>query len=262
LEKDLFHAAKARETRESRQPSTRQKRAATEPGSENAAPVAPDESLSGALPGRSLWPAMRLPHALRAVVVIEVAVLVGAGQLAGCGGRRQDGTPDTTRLEASDAVGGNRAGWTDARIAAAVAAIHQVEISNGGFAQVRATDTRVTALAQRMVVDHSTMDHELAALARWVAADAEPDSGAKQLLERGRRVRDSLQALPAERFDVAYAAHEVAFHQDAVRALDGVFLPSVRGSELRAMLQTLRPALLSHLEHARRVLGLLGGEPA
>lgn len=202
---------------------------------------------------------MCLRHPPRAAVALEAAALLGAALLAGCGGRRQGGTPDTTSVAVSDTAGVELAGWSDARIAAAVAAIHQIEISTGGFAQVRATDPRVTAFAQRMVVDHSTMDHELAALARWVAADAEQDPGAKQLMDRGRRVRDSLQALPAKRFDVAYAAHEVAFHEDAVRALDGVFLEAVRGSELRAMLQALRPVLLSHMEHARRVLGLVSG---
>ena len=71
------------------------------------------------------------------------------------------------------------------------------------------------------------------------------DAHAKAMAElRGKSGRD---------FDRAYAAHEVAFHQAVLDAVQGTLLPAIKNAELKAFVEKVGPAFQGHLEAAKQL---------
>jgi len=54
-------------------------------------------------------------------------------------------------------------------------------------------------------------------------------------------------------FDRAYAAHEVAFHQAVLDAVQGTLLPAIKNAELKAFVEKVGPAFQGHLEAAKQL---------
>jgi putative membrane protein len=52
---------------------------------------------------------------------------------------------------------------------------------------------------------------------------------------------------------------EVEYHQAVLDALDGVLIPGAQNTQLRELLQNVRPAFDAHLQRARQLQGTLGG---
>ena len=68
----------------------------------------------------------------------------------------------------------------------------------------------------------------------------------------------SLKKLKGAAFDKAYVAHEVAYHQAVLDAIDKTLIPSASNAELKALLVKVRPVIAEHLEHARHLQSQLG----
>ena len=88
-------------------------------------------------------------------------------------------------------------------------------------------------------------------------------AGAKvRSAERGLDVdwrQGDMRQLPFQaEFDAAYVAHEVAYHQQVIEAIDGVLIPGAANAELKALLVKVRPAFDAHLEHAQHLQRSLG----
>jgi len=58
-------------------------------------------------------------------------------------------------------------------------------------------------------------------------------------------------------FDKAYIDHEVAYHQQVLDAVDKTLIPSAKNEELKALLIKVRPAFVSHTEHAKQLQSTL-----
>jgi putative membrane protein len=54
-------------------------------------------------------------------------------------------------------------------------------------------------------------------------------------------------------------SNEVSYHQTVIDALDQTLIPSARNAELRDLLVKVRPAFVSHLEHAKHLQSKLEG---
>lgn len=48
------------------------------------------------------------------------------------------------------------------------------------------------------------------------------------------------------------------YHQAVIDALDGVLIPTTENGELKSLLAGVRPALVAHLEMAKRIRDSLG----
>ena len=51
--------------------------------------------------------------------------------------------------------------------------------------------------------------------------------------------------------------HEVAYHQQVIDAVDTVLIPNAKNAELKALLVSVRPAFVAHLEHAKKIQAAL-----
>jgi putative membrane protein len=148
----------------------------------------------------------------------------------------------------------------DAQIAAIVVAANQVDIDAGRLASARATNPDVKAFAERMITDHAGVNDAAAELVARLGVTPAPNETSRSLEDGGRRNLARLKALEGRAFDDAYIAHEAAYHQQVLEALDSTLIPSASNGELRALLVKVRPAFVAHLEHARALQAKLGGQ--
>lgn len=141
----------------------------------------------------------------------------------------------------------------DAQIAAIVVAANQVDIDAGRFAADTSTNPAVRNFAEMMVTDHTSVNESAVALVTKLKVTPEPGETSKALQDGGEKNLAELRALKGAAFDRAYVAHEVAYHEQVIEALDTALIPNARNAELKALLVKVRPAFVQHLGHAKRL---------
>jgi putative membrane protein len=141
----------------------------------------------------------------------------------------------------------------DAQIAAIVVTANQVDVDAGKLAAATSTDPAVKAFAQLMVTDHGAVNEAAVALVTRLGVTPKDNPTARSLKEAGDANLASLRRLTGAAFDAAYVAHEVAYHQQVLDAIDGTLIPGAANPELEALLVKVRPAFVAHLEHARQL---------
>jgi len=142
---------------------------------------------------------------------------------------------------------------TDAQIAAIVVTANQVDIDAGKLAAATSTNASVTQFANMMITDHSAVNQSAVALVTKLKVSPEPNATSRSLQEEGDKNLAALRGLRGAAFDRAYVDHEVAYHAQVIGALDEVLIPHAQNAELKALLVKVRPAFVSHLNHARHM---------
>jgi putative membrane protein len=149
-------------------------------------------------------------------------------------------------------------GPTDPQIAAIVVTANQVDIDAGRLASSRAQSKEVKQFAQQMVTDHSGVNKAATELVTKLKVKPEPNDTSASLKKGGDDNIAKLKQLKGAAFDKAYVANEVAYHQAVIDAMDKTLIPSAKNDELKALLVKVRPAFVSHLEHAKHMQSQLG----
>lgn len=142
---------------------------------------------------------------------------------------------------------------TDPQIAAIVVAANQVDIDAGKFAAGKSTSAEVRQFAKTMVTDHSAVNQSAVDLVTKLKVTPEENETSRALKAGGEKNLTGLRALRGAEFDRAYVAHEVAYHEQVLQALDTVLIPNASNAELKALLVKVRPAFVAHLEHAKHL---------
>jgi putative membrane protein len=148
---------------------------------------------------------------------------------------------------------------SDAEIAAIVVAANQVDIDAGKLAADRAQSADVRTLAQRMVTDHTGVNQQASALVKKLQVTPKSNATSASLARSGDENLKKLRGLSGAAFDQAYVSNEVTYHQTVIDALDQTLIPSAKNAELRDLLVKVRPAFVSHLEHAKHLQSKLEG---
>jgi putative membrane protein len=148
---------------------------------------------------------------------------------------------------------------TDAQIAAIVVTANQVDIDAGKLAASRSTNAEVKKFAERMVTDHTSVNQAAVDLVTRLGVTPADNPTAQSLKKGGDDNLANLGKLQGAAFDRAYAAREVAYHQQVIEAMDGVLIPGATNAELKALLVKVRPAFDAHLEHAKQLQKAVGG---
>ena len=147
---------------------------------------------------------------------------------------------------------------TDPQIAAIVVAANDADIAGGRLAASTSKNAKVKEFAQRMITDHGGVNKAAVDLVTKLNVKPEESAVSRQQTEKGAQVRESLKGKTGADFDRAYMASEVTYHVDLLAAIDSVLLPSAQNAELKALLEQTRPAVESHLKHARELQSSLG----
>lgn len=149
-------------------------------------------------------------------------------------------------------------GPSDPQIAAIVVTANQVDVDAGKLAKNRTKNKDVRQFAQQMITDHTGVNQQAVALAKKLEVKPEPSDTSRDLQKGGDENVAKLKKLKGARFDKAYVAHEVAYHQAVLDAIDKTLVPSAQNAELKDLIVKVRPAIAAHLDHAKHLQAQLG----
>ena len=156
------------------------------------------------------------------------------------------------------AVIGSAQSINDAQIASIVVTANQVDIDAGKLAAAASQNAEVKKFAQLMVTDHTGVNKQAVALATKLGVTPQDNDTSKSLKAGGEKNVANLKTLKGAAFDKAYVDHEVTYHQAVLDAVDKTLIPSASNAELKALLVKVRPAFVTHLEHAKHLQASLG----
>ena len=146
----------------------------------------------------------------------------------------------------------------DAQIAHVVVTANQVDIDAGKLASTKSTNKDVQAFGKQMVADHTGVNQQATALATKLKVTPQDNPTSQSLAKGGKDNIAKLNTLSGAAFDKAYVDHEVDYHQAVLDALDKTLIPSAKNEELKALMVKVRPAFVSHLDHAKHLQSTLG----
>ena len=167
---------------------------------------------------------------------------------------------DSVKAGASGAAGAAKdaaAGPTDPQIAAIVVAANKVDIEAAEFAKKHTRNAKVKEFANLMIKDHTAVNKQATALVTKLGVTPEENDTSKSLTDGGKQNIDALKALKGKDFDKAYAEHEVAYHEQVLKAIDDTLIPSAKNEELKDLITKVRPAIQTHLDHAKMMVKAL-----
>lgn len=205
------------------------------------------------MPHRTIWPARRF-FAIGGITLAAIAAVA-------CAPRQSDSepTPATGPAEVPATSGTPASNVTDPQIAAIVVAANAVDVQAGELALGKASNPEVRGFAQGMVTDHKGVNKAAVALVTKLGVTPVESPTSVELKASGDSTRARLATLSGAEFGRAYIANDVAYHQTAIGALDGVLVPNAQNAELRSTLVSVRPAFVAHLEQAQQIQAKRGG---
>ncbi len=145
------------------------------------------------------------------------------------------------------------AGPSDAQIAHIVVTANQVDIDAGKLAETKGHRKAVRDFGKEMVTDHSAVNKQAHALVTRLKLTPEDNPTSQSLKNGGEENLKHLKGLKAAAFDEAYVAHEIAYHEQVIDAIDKLLIPNAKNPDLKALLVKVRPAFVGHLEHAKAI---------
>jgi putative membrane protein len=178
----------------------------------------------------------------------SVVALLAVGFLAACRG----GTGAVPAPEPAPAP------LTDANIAAIVVAANNADISYAQIAIAKASGPAVRAFAQTMLTDHNAVNKAAVDLVTKLGVTPEENVTSLDMRDHAASVRDRVRELTGAEFDKAYIANEVTYHRDLLQAIDAALIPGAKNAELKALLESTRPAVAHHLAMAEQLKAELG----
>jgi putative membrane protein len=146
---------------------------------------------------------------------------------------------------------------TDAEIAAIVVAANATDANLGEWAAPRAANPAVREFARTMTRDHRAVNEKAGALLGRLGVKPAENDVSRKLVSDGDAVQSELAKKSGAEFDRAYIAHEVAYHQAVIDAVDQTLIPNAQNAELKKTITDVRPALVAHLKHAQQLQSTL-----
>lgn len=146
---------------------------------------------------------------------------------------------------------------TDPQIAAIVVTANQVDIDAGKLAAKESRTKDVQDFAKLMITDHTGVNKSAVDLVTKLKVTPQDNATSQNLQAGGDENLRNLKTMKGAAFDKAYVDHEVAYHQQVLDAVDTVLIPNAQNAELKALLVSVRPAFVAHLEHAKKIQAAL-----
>ncbi len=142
---------------------------------------------------------------------------------------------------------------SDAQIASIVVTANQVDIDAGKLAESKGHSKEVKEFGKQMVTDHTGVNKQAVALVTKLKVTPEDNATSQSLKAEGATNIVNLKKLSGAAFDKAYVDNEVTYHQQVIDAIDKTLIPSAQNAELKALLVSVRPAFVGHLDHAKMI---------
>lgn len=155
------------------------------------------------------------------------------------------------------AAAASRRALDDATIVAIFDEANTADIETSGLAEKRGSSADVRALGKQFAHDHTAVRQQGRDLAKKLGVKPtkpNPDAGATAAAAALKDLRSKHGA----EFDKAYLAHEVAYHQSVIDALNNTLIPAIQNAELKAFVQKIVPAFEGHLAAAKNLQAKFG----
>jgi len=146
----------------------------------------------------------------------------------------------------------SQAALDDATIVAIFDAANTNDMETSGLAVKRATHADVKALAKQFVGDHEAVRQQGRDLAKKLGVKPTPPKDDQSAKDHANAMK-KLEAAKGDEFDKVYLAHEVAYHQAVIDAINQKLLPAIKNAELKAFVQKVEPAFQAHLDAAKKL---------
>src|SRR5262245_22221704 len=151
-------------------------------------------------------------------------------------------------------------GPSDPQIAGIVVTANQIDVDAGKLAKSHSKTKDVQDFAQQMITDHTAVNKQAAALAKKLGVTPEDSDTSNGLKKAAADTAKKLKGLKGAQFDKAYVDNEVGYHQQVLDAIDKVLIPNAQNAELKALIVKVRPAIATHLEHAKHIQASLANK--
>src|SRR5216117_2745795 len=142
---------------------------------------------------------------------------------------------------------------SDPEVAHVAVTANNIDINAAKFAQTRTHNAGVKQFAATMITDHTAVNAQAAALAGKLGVTPKDNAVSQSLQTAAADARKKLEPLHGAAFDRAYMDREIAYHQAVLDAIDKLLVPTTENAELRKLLVDVRPAIATHLEHAKHL---------
>ena len=139
---------------------------------------------------------------------------------------------------------------TDPQIAHIAYTAGNIDIKAAELALKTSKNADVIAFANNMVSDHQAVNDQALALVKKLNVTPEDNDVSKGLVTQADAEQAKLAALAGDAFDKAYAANELAYHQNVNGALETTLIPAASNAELKDLLSTGLKIFQGHQEHA------------
>ncbi|HEU4647804.1 MAG TPA: DUF4142 domain-containing protein [Gemmatimonadales bacterium] len=149
----------------------------------------------------------------------------------------------------------------DATIVAIFDAANTADIETSGLAAKKAVHADVRELGRTFAHDHDAVRKQGRELAKKLGVTPTPpkdDPSAQAHAEVMRK----LEAASGEEFDRVYLAHEVAFHEAVIKAINETLVPAIKNPELKSFVQKVAPAFQGHSAAAKKLAAKYGAPKA
>jgi putative membrane protein len=142
---------------------------------------------------------------------------------------------------------------TEQQFVSQVAAENLMEVRLGQAAQQRATNPSVKQFAQRMIIDHTSMQKQWMAAAKKNGIDFKAEMSARHLQQA-----EQLRTLTGAAFDQTYMGLMVQNHQENVSTFQSQRNAGY-STDIRQLIEAGLPTLQTHLSSAQQINTQVGG---
>jgi putative membrane protein len=147
----------------------------------------------------------------------------------------------------------------DSEIAQIVLTANSGEIAASKIAVSKSKNADVKELAGMMITDHKSVTDKTTALAKKLNVKPKMCAASKELAKDSAKNTKKLSGLKGADFDKEYVDQMVMDHQNVLDTIDKTLLPNAKNEELKNLIASVRPAVATHLEHAKLLQAKLKG---
>ncbi|MBC7514539.1 MAG: DUF4142 domain-containing protein [Herminiimonas sp.] len=162
-------------------------------------------------------------------------------------------TPGTSSgaVAAGSGASGAAMVLSDSQIQGILMTANTAEVDAGKMAQSKSQNAKVKEFASSMVKEHTTVNQQVAALAKKNNTSPAESDVTISLKADAEKSSASLKAMSGSGFDKTYVDAQVADHEKVLRTIDTMLLPNAKDPGLKQLIEKVRPSVSMHLDHAK-----------
>ena len=138
----------------------------------------------------------------------------------------------------------------DAAIASIFDLANTADLEMGELAAKQGQSAEVREMGKNFAAAHTGVRQQGRDLAKKLGLKLAPPMDGQMAKDHVAALA-RLKGLKGAAFDKAYVDHEVAYHQAVIDAVTKTLLPATKNAELKALIESVAPAFVAHLEGAK-----------